>query len=89
MGLETLQDECLIIDGLLLDNLDKVLIDLVIVDGAQCSNLPCLSLSLALKTSYLFVDRLVLHVLKLEVDQRAQQSVIVFSIERFHGFRML
>ena len=34
MGLETLQDECLIIDGLLLDNLDKVLIDLVIVDGA-------------------------------------------------------
>lgn len=31
--LKTLQDECLIIDSLLLNNLDKVLIDLVIVDG--------------------------------------------------------
>lgn len=69
MGLETFQDECLIIDSLLLDNLNKVLIDLVIVDGAECSNLPCLSLSLALKRWYLFIERLILDVFKLEVDE--------------------
>ena len=89
MCLETLQDECLIIDGLLLDNFNKVLIDLVVIDGAECSNLPCLSLSLALKRKYLFIECLILHIFEFEIDEGAQQSVIVFSIERFHGFRML
>lgn len=69
MGLETLQDECLIIDSLLLDNLNKVLVDLVIIDGTECSNLSCLSLSLALKRWYLFIERLILDIFKLEVDE--------------------
>jgi hypothetical protein len=44
--LEALQDQRLVVDRLLLDDLYKVLIDLVVVDGPQRPHLPRLPLPL-------------------------------------------
>lgn len=50
MGFQALEDERLIVDGLFLDDLYEIFIDLVVVDGSQCSHFSGLSFSLNDKT---------------------------------------
>lgn len=49
MGLKALEDEGLIVDGLFLDDLYEVLIDLIVVDGPECAHLPGLSFTLNIR----------------------------------------
>jgi hypothetical protein len=46
MGFKAFEDEGLVVDGLFLDDLYEIFIDLVVVDGSQCSHFSGLSFAL-------------------------------------------
>ena len=75
--LEAPQNEGLVLEALLLGHLHEILVNFIVVDCPQHSNLACLALAL-------LGGLLLLHIFEFEVGEGAEQSHIFLPYYTFH-----